>query len=47
MKATRSNTPNCSQEVGNDLADWDGAGRVLGGVEDLELPLKVVVDVQD
>ena len=39
--------PGASQEVRNDLADRNGARTVLRGVEDLEVPLQVFVDVQD
>ena len=47
MKQFRDGVPGASQEVGDNLADWHGARTVLSGVEDLEVPLQVFVDVEN
>ena len=39
--------PDTSQEVWDDLADRNGARTVLCSVEDLELPIQVLIDVQN
>lgn len=46
-EAILKRTSSASQEVRNDLADRDGTRAVLSGVEDFEVPLQVVVDVED
>ena len=47
MKTSGSDAPKSSQEVRDDVADGDGLAGILGGVEDLEVPLQVLVDVED